>query len=199
MHLLVNLKAQQKMPNFHYKNLTPDDFMQVVTLGNQVHGDGYLSNETIIRWHKQSMHQGINASYVVYDQDKLLGFRLTFAARQWKIDKWSSPELWQSPRDKTCYFKCNTVDEDYRGHGIGSKLLSLSIGAARKQGFVAGVSHLWQQSPGNSAVKYFTKCGGQLVKLHPAKWHQDSLEGYNCILCGYNCHCEAAEMIIYFD
>ena len=65
---------------------------------------------------------------------------------------------------QVCYFKCNTVDESYRGYGIGSTLLRLSIDAAKQQGAKAGISHLWKQSPGNSAVKYFTKCGGQLVQ-----------------------------------
>jgi len=184
---------------FTYKNLTPDDFDSVIKLGNHVHGDGYLTKENIKDWYLRGIAKGINSGYVVYDGDKLIGFRITFAARQWPIDKWCTPELWQADQDKVCYFKCNTVDEDYRGHGIGGKLLQLSIDAAKKQGAIAGVSHLWKQSPGNSAVRYFTKCGGQLVKEHPDRWYEESQQGYNCILCGYNCHCEAAEMIIHFD
>lgn len=187
------------MTDFHYKNLDSDDFSQVIALANLVHGDGYLDQQNMALWHQRGIEKDINAGYVVYDQDKLIGFRLTFAAGLWQPDAWCSPLLWQSPIDKTCYFKCNTVNEAYRGHGIGSKLLRLSIAAAKQQGAMAGISHLWQQSPGNSAVKYFTKCGGQLIKLHPDKWHQDSLNGYCCTLCGYNCHCEAAEMIIHFD
>ncbi|WP_281555930.1 GNAT family N-acetyltransferase [Thalassomonas sp. RHCl1] len=184
---------------FIYKNLTPDDFDNIITLGNFVHGDGYLNSENIRAWYEKGIKNGINSGYVVYDQNKLIGFRITFAAGQWHVDKWCSPQLWKVPVDKSCYFKCNTVDENYRGHGIGGQLLKLSIAAAKEQGSLAGVSHLWRQSPGNSAVKYFTKCGGQLVKSHPDKWYEDSKNGYNCILCGYNCHCEAAEMIIYFD
>ncbi|WDE12676.1 GNAT family N-acetyltransferase [Thalassomonas haliotis] len=184
---------------FIYKNLTPDDFDSIIALGNFVHGDGYLNHENIRTWYEKGIKNGINAGYVVYDQDKLVGFRITFSAGQWHVDKWCSPQLWQVPVDKSCYFKCNTVDENYRGHGIGGQLLKLSIAAAKEQGSLAGVSHLWKQSPGNSAVKYFTKCGGQLVETHPDKWYEDSKNGYNCILCGYDCHCEAAEMIIYFD
>jgi len=103
------------------------------------------------------------------------------------------------PQDKCCYFKCNTVDENYRGLGIGKTLLQLSIETAKKQGAAAGVSHLWKESPNNSAVTYFARCGGELINYHPGKWNEDSQQGYNCILCGYDCHCEAAEMIIYFE
>lgn len=186
------------MSNYHYRNLTPADFSKVIELANQVHGDSYLNDDKIKQWVEQGISDQINAGYVVYHDQKLIGFRITYAAQKWQIDEWCSTELWQVPTEKVCYFKCNTVDENYRCQGIGSKLLKLSIEALKKQGAQAGVSHLWKQSPGNSAVKYFTKCGGQLVKTHPDKWYQASKNGFNCVICGFNCHCEAAEMIIYF-
>jgi GNAT superfamily N-acetyltransferase len=183
----------------NYKIITPDDFSQIITLGTQVHGEGYLDSENIKLWYKKGVSQGINAGYVVYHHEKLVGFRITYAASQWDIDQWCTPHLWHVESDKVCYFKCNTVDEHYRGHGIGGELLRLSITAAKKQGALAGISHLWKQSPNNSAVKYFSKCGGKLIKEHPDKWHEDSINGYNCTLCGFDCHCEAAEMIIHFS
>jgi len=187
------------MKEITYQEMTTSDLANIIQLGNQVHGDGYLTPENAQQWYLQGVKDGINSGFVAYDGDKLVGFRLTFAVGQWKIDHWVSPNLWQVPSENVCYFKCNTVDESYRGYGIGSKLLSLSIAAAQKQGAKAGVSHLWKQSPGNSAVKYFTKCGGVLVQSHPDKWREAALAGYDCILCGFDCHCEAAEMIIHFD
>lgn len=186
------------MSSIEYKNLTEDDFQQVITLGNAVHGDGYLNDDIIADWHKKGLSGKNNLSYVAYDGKKLVGFRITFACEHWQIDQWCTPTLWQVATEKTCYFKCNTVDEHHRGLGIGKKLLQLSIAAAKLQGAEAGVSHLWKQSPKNSAVSYFTQCGGKLVALHPEKWNEDSKNGYDCILCGFDCHCEAAEMIIYF-
>ncbi len=182
-----------------YRNIEEKDYDQVIALGTLVHGEGYIDQENIKQWVQQGIKNDINASYVAYDKDKLVGFRLTYAAQQWHIDKWCSPELWQQPADNVCYFKCNTVDETYRGYGIGSQLLKLSIEAIKQQGASAGVSHLWMQSPGNSAVKYFTKCNGQLVKQHPDKWNEHSKQGYMCPICANDCHCSAAEMIIYFD
>lgn len=190
------------MSKVHYKALSPEYFEQVIKLANQVHGDGYLCEDSIKDWFALSIHDDINASYVAtiteHNHDKLIAFRITFAAQHWQVDQWCSPTLWQVPKASCSYFKCNTVDEDYRGLGIGKKLLQLSSVAAQKQGALAGVAHLWKQSPNNSAIAYFSKCGGQLVKYHADKWHEESKQGYNCILCGYDCHCEAAEMIIYF-
>ncbi|NMP15232.1 GNAT family N-acetyltransferase [Thalassotalea sp. Y01] len=181
-----------------YKEMQASDFDAIIALGNFVHGDGYVDSSNIHTWYAKGLKNGVNSNYVAYDGDKLVGFRITYAAQQFSLDQWYSPDLWQTDISETAYFKCNTVDETYRGYGIGSRLLELSIKALQAQGAKAGVSHLWRPSPGNSAVKYFTKCGGQLVKDHPGKWNEDSKNGYNCTICGYDCHCVAAEMIIYF-
>lgn len=179
--------------------MTESDFQAVIELGTLVHGGGYVTQYNIKQWYQKGIKDGINANFVAYDKTKMVGFRISYAAENWNIDQWYSPELWQTGLVDTAYFKCNTVDADYRGLGIGSKLLRLSVNELKRQGAKAGVSHLWRQSPGNSAVNYFAKCGGVLVKDHPDKWYQDSLDGYNCTLCGHDCHCVAAEMIIYFN
>lgn len=193
--------SNQLSPNtISYREVTEADHQAIIALGNKVHGDGYLTENNLAMWLAKGVKNNINANFVAYDNNnQLTGFRITYAAGNWQLDKWCSPNLWQVAEQQACYFKCNTVDENYRGLGIGGQLLKLSIAAAKKQGALAGVSHLWKQSPNNSAVMYFTKCGGKHVQSHPDKWHQDSLDGYECILCGFDCHCEAAEMIIYFD
>jgi ribosomal protein S18 acetylase RimI-like enzyme len=182
-----------------YKTIQPEDFKAVVSLGTLVHGEGYINLINLKEWVNKGLKHDINTSFVAYEHDKLVGFRLTYSVGQWQLDQWCSPALWKSNKTDVCYFKCNTVDENYRGYGIGSKLLELSIDAAKKQGAIAGVSHLWMQSPGNSAVKYFTKCGGILIKEHSERWNELSLQGYECPACDNQCHCSAAEMMIYFD
>ena len=184
--------------NIIYREMSVDDFSAVIDLATLVHGEGYIDQTSIQQWFNKGIRHSINASFVAYSQDKLVGFRLTYACQQWQIDQWCSPELWQIPADNVCYFKCNTVDEHFRGYGIGSALLSLSITAAKKQGAFAGVSHLWRESPGNSAVKYFSKCGGKLIKNHPERWNELSKQGYICPVCDNSCHCVAAEMLITF-
>ncbi|GAA6204179.1 GNAT family N-acetyltransferase [Thalassotalea sp. SU-HH00458] len=182
-----------------YHAITPEDYQAVIELGTQVHGEGYINAQNLEQWVQKGIKNGTNAGFVAYDDDKLVGFRVTFAVGNWPVDSWCSPELWPSEQNKVCYFKCNTVDENYRGYGIGSQLLQLAITAAKQQGANAGVSHLWMQSPGNSAVKYFTKCGGKLMKIHNDRWLELSKQGYICPVCGKTCHCSAAEMLIEFD
>lgn len=184
---------------FTFKNLSPEDFEQVITLANHVHGAGYLDLASMQKWYSKGLKNNINLGFVVYDQDQLIGFRITYAANQWEIDQWCTPSLWNKPIDKVCYFKCNTIDEKYRGQGLGGKLLDLSVQAAKEQGAVAGVSHLWKQSPGNSAVKYFTKSGGQLIKEHANRWSELTKYGYECTICGTECDCQAAEMLLDFE
>jgi N-acetylglutamate synthase-like GNAT family acetyltransferase len=87
-----------------------------------------------------------------------------------------------------------------RGKGVGSTLLQKSIASAKQQNALAGIAHIWMQSPGNSAFKYFTASGGQLVKNHPNKWQIHTIEdGYECPVCDSICYCVAAEMIIHFE
>lgn len=182
-----------------YLPLTPEYFSQVITLANHVHGNGYLDDEKIVEWTNKGIVNAINCSFVALFDNNVIGFRSTYSANQWKIDQWCTPKLWAVDSEKCCYFKCNTVDEKYRGLGIGKQLLQRAIKAAQQQGAQAGISHLWKQSPNNSAVSYFSSCGGTLITSHPDKWNEDSKRDYNCILCGHDCHCEAAEMIITFD
>lgn len=186
-------------PVVTYRPLTAEYFTQAITLANKVHGNGYLDDKKIEQWTNNGIVNNINCSFVALVNGSVVGFRITYSAQQWKIDEWCSPTRWYVDINKCCYFKCNTVDEKHRGLGIGKQLLGLAVEAATKQGAKAGISHLWKQSPNNSAVSYFTKCGGTLVASHPHKWNEESKQGYDCILCGHDCHCEAAEMIIYFD
>lgn len=190
----MTIKAEE----INYTPLTAEYFSEVITLANAVHGEGYLDAHTLEMWTKLGIKKQINCSFVALYKGQLIGFRSTFAAQQWQIDQWCSPEKWQIDNQSCCYFKCNTVAEEFRGLGIGKGLLMRSIKASQQQGALAGVSHLWRQSPNNSAISYFTKCGGELINYHPDKWNKDSKQGYDCILCGHDCHCEAAEMIIYF-
>lgn len=129
----------------------------------------------------------------------LVGFRLTIAATNWTPDKWCTPNQWGHRTDQVCYFKCNTVDSTMRGQGVGSTLLRKSIESAKAQNAVAGVAHIWMQSPNNSAFEYFKASGGKLVKEHPNKWQIHTIEdGYECPVCESICYCVASEMIIHF-
>ena len=183
-----------------YLPLAPEHFDDVIRLGNEVQGENYLMPDTLKTMYDKSWHNNINASLVSYCGDDIVGFRITYAHSQWQCDKWCSPELWPVAPDKVCYFKCNTVSPAMQGAGIGSTLLAKSVSAAKAQGAEAGLAHIWLSSPGNSAFKYFSKNGGELIKKHPNKWRYESIhEGYDCPVCPETCECEGAEMLLRFS
>jgi GNAT superfamily N-acetyltransferase len=187
------------MDKILYQQLVPQHFHQVLELATAVHGENYLDMPGLQRIYQHSFEQNINASWVAVDDQQIIGFRLTIAAPYWQPDRWCSPDAWGIEQRQLCYFKCNTVAQQYRGQGIGQRLLLLSIEKAKLQGCVAGLAHIWLASPNNSAFQYFSKCGGETIKHHPAKWRDLSIqEGYICPVCPDICECVAAEMILYF-
>lgn len=183
-------------------SLQENDFEKVIALGNKINGSNYLDEYSCEKILRASRSNDVNCSYVAYVDERggeLAGFRLTYGPGKWDIDEWFCPDKWKVPQEKVCLFKSNMVDEKYRGQGLGPLLLNYSIGAAKQQGAIAGVTHIWMQSPGNSAYKYFTKAGGEIVFIHPDRWHNDFNDfGYVCTICGEDCHCDGAEMILYF-
>lgn len=180
--------------------LTPLDFVEVIALGNLVHGDNYLNHESLELYYNRGIKNNVNASFVVRDDNNsLIAFRLTFAAGNWPLDHWCSHQLWPVNKADMAYFKTSAIVDSEQGKGIGGAMLKASIEALKQQGAKAGVTHLWRQSPGNAAVKYFSKAGGTLIKVHPDRWLQNCInDGYVCTLCGNECHCEAAEMVLTF-
>lgn len=181
------------------KPLEIEDFPSVILLGNTVHGEGYLTKSSLMAMRNRGIKAGINASFVLYQHDKLIGFRLTYAPGQWPMDQWCSPEQWGMRVQDLCYFKCNTIAPDFQGQGAGGRLLMEAIKTVKKQGALGGISHLWQQSPNNAAVRYFTKAGGQLIAVHSGRWSDPKeYSDYECVLCGSPCHCSACEMLLRF-
>lgn len=185
------------------KPLSLTDFNDVIALGNRVHGEGYLDNKSLKKMLERSVYNDLNCSYVLYDTSvtpkKLVGFRLTYAPNSWPLDKWCTPSHWPVESNLVAYFKCNTIHPDYQGKGLGGLLLKESVATLKQMGAKAGLSHIWMQSPGNASYKYFTKAGGQLIKTHPRRWHNDAtIPDYICIICGKDCHCDATEMMLEF-
>ncbi|MBQ4845508.1 GNAT family N-acetyltransferase [Pseudoalteromonas sp. MMG005] len=180
--------------------ITHKHYEDVITLANLVHGENYLDRLGLEKMCDMGTKHGINACFVALDDnEQLLGFRTSYSAQQWTIDKWCTPKEWPVLPSQMAYFKCIAVSPTAQGQGIGPKLLQASVNALRQQGALAGVAHLWKQSPGNGAIKYFTKAGGQLVAVHDERWLENCLvDNYYCTICGNQCQCQAAEMTLLF-
>lgn len=170
----------------------------VVSLANQVHGDGYLTEHTLASMAEQGIAHGKNASFVALANQVVVGYRLSFAAGQWQPDSWCTPSKWPVQTQSMAYFKSVAVKPEYQSNGIGQALLQKSIAVLKQQGAKAGLAHLWCESPNNSAVRYFTKAGGQLLNIHQNRWQHLSAEGYDCPRCRALCCCSAAEMVLLF-
>ena len=178
-----------------------EDAAALLALANSVHGAGYLNADSLSEMAKLGLASGLNANFVVFQDATLVGYRLSFAPGNWQPDHWCSTKLWPVPAEQMAYFKSVAVAPAYQGQGIGSRMLRASIEVLKRQGALAGLAHLWMQSPGNSAVRYFSRAGGKLLAVHPDKWLALSRQsaGYDCPVCGEACHCTAAEMVLTFE
>lgn len=178
--------------------LTPSHHDAVIALANSVHGAGYLSAPRLSHFINQGIKAGINASAVALLNNQVVGYRLSFAPGCWQPDKWCSVAQWPVPLSQLAYFKSVAIAPELQGRGIGQALLKHSIVKLAAQGAVAGVAHLWRESPHNSAVKYFARAGASVVAIHENRWQHLSAQGYTCPRCQALCCCSAAEMLLTF-
>ncbi|GHG74818.1 hypothetical protein GCM10010919_28590 [Alishewanella longhuensis] len=178
--------------------LEPEFFQVVVSLANKVHGEGYLTLNSLASMVARGCLAGKNASYVAVLEDKVVAYRLSFAAGQWQPDQWCSVADWPVNTTTMAYFKSVAVSQQFQGYGIGQALLQQSIRVLKQQGAEGGLAHLWRESPNNSAVRYFSKAGATLVAIHENRWQHLSAQGYICPRCDALCSCSAAEMVLMF-
>ncbi len=180
------------------KPLVRQFYAATVELANGIHGAGYLTEDLLAVMVSQGATQTANASFVAIVGEQVVAYRLSFLAGKWLPDEWCTQEQWPVPASNMAYFKSVAVSPTLQGLGIGQALLQHSIGVLRQQGATAGLAHLWRESPNNSAVRYFTKAGGELIKIHENRWQHLSAQGYACPRCRSLCCCSAAEMVLRF-
>ena len=86
--MLPNHLSHIIQSDISYESLAPEFFAGVISLGNHVHGDNYLTNELLADYYAKSFVGNTNASWVALYKQKVVGFRLTFAHTQWEADEW---------------------------------------------------------------------------------------------------------------
>ena len=84
----MTIHNEEEKSQVSYREMQPVDFSAVIALGTAVHGAGYIDDSIIITWYqkgllKTSESEEVNANFVAYYNEKLIGFRLTYAINQW--------------------------------------------------------------------------------------------------------------------
>lgn len=182
-------------------NIVPfsrDNLEEVKQLTDEVFGSNYLTIEDLRGGFVNSWRNGENCSFLMYDDGRLIGVRITCAPGRWVYEGYKV-DAWKVDPEKVVYFQTICIHPDYSGKGLGQKLLDASIEASKEQDAVAGVANIWVNSPNNSAYRYFSKAGGQVINLKPDFWKYKHTEQVPCSRCGSPCLCTSAEMIIYFE
>jgi len=184
--------------------LREKDFKSITSLGDKIFGKDYITEEEMEVILKRSLKDGRNCSFTLYFNEgdgtleRLIGFRLTYAPGTWIEDYPLElhPEEWGPEPSNVAYFKCNALEEEFRGKAFGRMLLDKSVGELRRMGAVAGVCHIRMNSPGNSAFKYFRRAGGKLIRTYEDYWVNYHNEDKPCIKCGAECQCSGSEMLL---
>lgn len=190
--------AVPKNKHFQLVPMGESHFGSIRDLASEVFEPHYLTLTDIEEGYQKSCAKGPTSSFVVLLDGRLIGFRLTYGPGTWDITRDYTPEKWNAAPEQVCYFKVACVHPDYSGLGLGQVLLDGAVGVSRRQGAIAGVADIWLNSPHNSAYKYFSKAGGEVVNIHHGRWaHRHSAEN-PCDICGPSCRCIGAEMILHF-
>lgn len=161
-------------------------------------GLDYFSCEDLRHFLLLSQKDGWNASFLAWEDQKLIGVRLTLAPSTW-ISAETKIQItkWNVDADKVGYFKSLFIDENYRAQGLGKLLSAESKKILLKQGAQAIVTHSWLESPGNSSQNYLLKDGFTEVSRYANFWEPID---YECVRCTpKRCQCTAVEMIKYIS
>jgi len=168
---------------------------QLIDLADREIGVSYYSQHEILEQIKRSSWQGKQLSYLAFDEDELIGFRLTSAPGKWNHGRGMglSPHLWKFPVEDSAYFQSCFIASSHMGRGIGKQLSLACIDTLRAQNIQQVIAHSWKESPHNSSFRYLTKLGFIPVIEYPDYWKEVD---YECSLDGNPCRCTAIEMLL---
>ena len=173
-----------------------ENYMEpLIALADREIGVSYYTPADILAQIDRSTWKGKQLSYLAFDGDEMIGFRLTSAPGKWEHGRGMglSPHLWPFELKESAYFQSCFVSAAYMGQGIGKSLSLACIDTLREEGIPQVVAHSWKESPHNSSFRYLSKLGFQPVIEYPDYWKEVD---YECALDGYPCRCTAIEMVL---
>lgn len=157
-------------------------------------GENYFSQDQLEEVIQLSSTKDLNASFLAFDNNELVGVRLSFLPGRW-IEKARgiSPDLWPCPYDQVGYFKSLFIADSAQKLGLGRSLSQKSMDVLKSAGARAIVCHSWLESPEDSSRRYLESLGFSQLALHPKFWEPVD---YLCTRCAPStCQCTAAEML----
>ena len=168
---------------------------QLINLADREIGVAYYTAESILKQIERSSWKGKQLSYLAFQEEELIGFRLTSAPGKWDHGRGMglSPHLWPFELEQSAYFQSCFVSASFMGQGIGKRLSLACIDTLREEAIPQVIAHSWKESPHNSSFRYLTKLGFQPVIEYPDYWKEVE---YECSLDGYPCRCTAIEMVL---
>lgn len=173
----------------------PQDVPGVKAFTDRWIGQNYYAEEELLEIHGLSVAHELNASFIAWEKDDVVGVRLTYAPGSWpqKSPRGLTPGRWPVPTHQMAYFKSLFVHEDYQQQGLGRELSGLSLETLKKMGARAVLCHSWLESPGNSSQRYLLRMGFSALQEHPLFWNPIDYECTRC--CPKRCVCTAVEMV----
>ena len=168
---------------------------QVKEMTDQEIGQDYYTESELFHKVRSSKLNGQIASFVLLDENSVVGVRISLPHGRWEIGKGRllSENQWPHPKDKTAYFQSLFIKKPYQKKGWGRAMSLKSIEVLKMSGTLGVVCHSWVESPNDSSRKYLQSMGFEPICSYPFYWKQVD---YQCPICGKPCLCTAEEMYL---
>lgn len=177
------------------KTFEMTDIKSTKAFADRAIGIDYYTEQELVQVQKRSIKNGENASFILFEGNKVLGLRFSHPHGNWFAGKGDrlSDHLWDFPMESTAYFQSLFIDPSLQKQGWGKKLSIKSIDTLRALGAKGVVCHSWLESPNGSSKKYLQAMGFRSVAIYREYWKNVD---YVCPRDGNPCLCTAEEMYL---
>lgn len=192
---------QEGKENLVISNMEEKHFKYVKKIANAQLGVDYIDLNMLTTMIKNDKKYIIK---VVIDQtlNKVVAFLISHSVEQedlkslFMIDKINLPNVFYNSKSLGIV-KTIAVEEDYKGHGIGTMLMKDMLNEFKKREIQDIFSLAWKSKIGTNSKGLLEKLGFNNIMEIQEYWKDDSLEkNYNCPVCGRPpCLCAG---VIYF-
>lgn len=171
------------------------DIESVKQLSDNLIGQGYYKVDELKGIYKKSILNGLNCSFVLEINGKIVGMRFTYPPGNWSEGKGKglTENLWPRKKERTGYFQSLFISPEFTNQGFGKKISLESINVLKKLKAEGIVCHSWKESPGDSSRKYLKALGFKKIAVHEKYWE---FVDYICPLGEVPCSCTAEEMYL---